>query len=540
MKKILLGAVITLLMVSLGHAETIYTKDGKTIRGKIVDVTKNSIWYEAQGGKVGIPKTSVKNIMNNDGSVSMHSPTYIEIRPSSKEEGVAEIKKDNSILTLDLPAVDLYHTIGTQISSIPYDSMPAINEVIKNGWNEDEQVKSLLVNYAEVIEMFKKATKEPNEGFLFGEKPDEIDLTTPLPNNTKNILVIKLTLAQARFFEFNRQHEKAADNYLAAARFIRQLPGQRFPAMLYSLYQAVCLNIAQPCLIDSLKNKSFSKEYYNQLLEILLSIREKQDFLEKALEEESEIMTNSARMLERGTKEEGKSIAESMSIGMLGKDLAAEDADAYNEMRKIEEEKVNMTEFFDEFYKKIDTYNNELTLLAIVAAKNNNFTEYNNKIENFKKSLEGKVKFAPIYTLKEMLLKRRSPTKIYASFMADAFLIAATPNFSKISTRYHIFYSKLNLFIAAVAVKVYENDNSKLPENLSQLQEKYYQEIPEDSFNSYKPINYKKVGTSFIVYSFGPDRKDDNARIVFAEEKTKEIGFKENISNIKGDLIISI
>ncbi|MFC1808053.1 hypothetical protein ACFL0T_06800 [Candidatus Omnitrophota bacterium] len=86
MKKITTLIYIISFIVALGilcaYAETIHTKDGRTINQRIVQKTKSTIWYEvnlgASGkGKLGILIDDVEKVLDDDGTVSSYSPTYI-------------------------------------------------------------------------------------------------------------------------------------------------------------------------------------------------------------------------------------------------------------------------------------------------------------------------------------------------------------------------------------------------------------------------------------------------------------------------------
>jgi len=64
------------------YAETIYKKDGTTIQGKIASKEEGSIWYElATGGdiveEVSIDLADISKIINDDGTISQYSPTYV-------------------------------------------------------------------------------------------------------------------------------------------------------------------------------------------------------------------------------------------------------------------------------------------------------------------------------------------------------------------------------------------------------------------------------------------------------------------------------
>jgi len=90
MEKKHLSLLAILLLVATGcYAETIYKKDGETINVKIVTETRNTIWYEMGSGRLGISKSDIEKILDDDGNVSHYSPTY-QISELIKQEPVEE------------------------------------------------------------------------------------------------------------------------------------------------------------------------------------------------------------------------------------------------------------------------------------------------------------------------------------------------------------------------------------------------------------------------------------------------------------------
>ncbi len=63
---------------------------------------------------------------------------------------------------------------------------------------------------------------------------------------------------------------------------------------------------------------------------------------------------------------------------------------------------------------------------------------------------------------------------------------------------------------AAVAVERYRLDKARLPRTLDDLVPDYLDAVPLDPFDG-KALRYKKVEKGYIIYSVGPDGKDDGA-----------------------------
>lgn len=71
-KILTVGLIWFMMFITFGYCEVIYTKDGKEIRGKITEITADTIWVEVTTGDIieytGIDKANVQKILNDDGS----------------------------------------------------------------------------------------------------------------------------------------------------------------------------------------------------------------------------------------------------------------------------------------------------------------------------------------------------------------------------------------------------------------------------------------------------------------------------------------
>ncbi len=63
----------------------------------------------------------------------------------------------------------------------------------------------------------------------------------------------------------------------------------------------------------------------------------------------------------------------------------------------------------------------------------------------------------------------------------------------------------------AFALAAYQRDNGKYPATLAALAPKYLANIPEDLFTG-KPLIYRPTETGYLLYSLGPNAKDDAGR----------------------------
>ena len=81
-KKALLVMILigSMLFAVAGYSETIYTKDGQVIQGKIDEIDEETVWVEitTEGDiteYIGIDKIDVEKILNDDGSKYSYSQT---------------------------------------------------------------------------------------------------------------------------------------------------------------------------------------------------------------------------------------------------------------------------------------------------------------------------------------------------------------------------------------------------------------------------------------------------------------------------------
>jgi Tfp pilus assembly protein PilE len=62
----------------------------------------------------------------------------------------------------------------------------------------------------------------------------------------------------------------------------------------------------------------------------------------------------------------------------------------------------------------------------------------------------------------------------------------------------------------AIALERYQREHQTYPETLDVLVPKFLDEIPLDIFTSRDTITYRRTETSFLLYSYGQNEKDDN------------------------------
>jgi hypothetical protein len=83
--------------------------------------------------------------------------------------------------------------------------------------------------------------------------------------------------------------------------------------------------------------------------------------------------------------------------------------------------------------------------------------------------------------------------------------------------------------LAHLASQAYWRDNGQPPDSLTTLAPEYLAEVPTDTFSG-KPLQAKRDGERFVIYSVGPDGTDDGGK-----EVEGPIG-EEN----KGDIVVTV
>lgn len=391
------------------------------------------------------------------------------------------------------PEGTLYKEAESRLANIPTDFKP--DDIIKYGWKENPQLENILKDNKEAINLFKKATLQKSDGFIFGKRPGKLNAFTEIPSYIKKNQLFKLLFVEARMYESRKQYSEAMDDYLAALRFMCHLSRQRFGVMMSTMLNVIDMDMIYPCLKDVLKNNNYAKEDYKHLLDILLLIGNNQDLLKTALEEERDRSKGTLRLIEESAKN-GATFKELFAIN-----------DEQAEKYKIYAVKLNSmldSDFFKKFYKQVDSKDDDFFNIGIIASKNNNLEIYEKKIKEFQDSSEGIETLSNrLYSMLASNTEDKDLKLKVADIEAKIFVSIGVPKFLKVITRYHVFYNKLNILIVSFAVKLYQLDNGALPDNLNQLVPKYLSVVPSDTFNNFEPLSYKKDGNDFIVSSVG-------------------------------------
>lgn len=91
-----------------------------------------------------------------------------------------------------------------------------------------------------------------------------------------------------------------------------------------------------------------------------------------------------------------------------------------------------------------------------------------------------------------------------------------------------------------LALRVYHADRGTYPASLDELAPRYVKTLPTDAFGGDKPFRYRRTLKGFMLYSLGPDYKDDNGRgILDHQGRTPRIPGSSLEPNSLGDIVVA-
>lgn len=439
-------------------------------------------------------------------------------------------RKLNKIAIEYPPEYAYYEKACSKLVNIPRDFYQIVNNALKPDWQGDERAYKLVRENKEAIRLFRIATMQKSEGYIFGKRPKELNFLNETPYFADKTKLSRLTLLEGKISISKKLYRQAEDNYLAHARFILHLSQQKYSILLPQAVQWRCLKDACQCLVKDIQNNIFKKEFYTQLLNILVAVRNNQDFLKSAFGEHLEEVKGAVKVMEELAKD-GASFDELFGLPEISRNkITSKRPIIYHEEKsKIRTMKLD-SQFFSELNKEVDVLVGGLTKAAIVCTRDNNIESFKRKLRHFNITnrllMSYPIKF--LYYWKKLVIEGKSRKLIAADIVAKVFVPISVVN-PKVMDRYHIYHNKLNILILALAVKIYQLENEELPSDLSHLMPKYLKFIPEDTYNNYRPLKYIRSGDEFTIYSFGPDRKDNNGIIEYNEDSKDK----------KGDIIFS-
>ena len=83
--------------------------------------------------------------------------------------------------------------------------------------------------------------------------------------------------------------------------------------------------------------------------------------------------------------------------------------------------------------------------------------------------------------------------------------------------------TQISLLLLRLALRAHRVETGAYPTNLNVLAPKYLAKIPVDSFAQNAPFGYRKVGDSYLLWSVGPDAKNNDGAPILPRGKRKTV-----------------
>ncbi len=373
-----------------------------------------------------------------------------------------------------------------KLSSSSIDLIHAGNGVI------DEKIQAALSDNQEAISLFKKAFRQKSDDIILGKMNEEMGE----PVYFDDMELFGLILAQSYQYMANGQSANVEENLLTALKFINRLSQEKF-GVYANIIRNTCFDIFMPVMTKVIATNSMNRQFYQSSLE-QLNILANQDM--------SHIIKGEKEHILKKIKEE-------------------ED--------KARKEKNYNADFWSEFYRNFEARYNEFFQYQIEAFIKNNPEIYENKVKEIEVQMDKKIasgRTTP-QSIEDLVNASLGDASLAANFLAYQ---GTSLKKNKNIAYYYFELSRIDMLELAVALKLYQLDNNKLPEDLSALSPKYLSEIPGDPFNNFQPIKYKKTDKGYLLYSLGPDREDQNGKINIDPR-----AYSSGNSDGRGDIVFS-
>lgn len=104
-------------------------------------------------------------------------------------------------------------------------------------------------------------------------------------------------------------------------------------------------------------------------------------------------------------------------------------------------------------------------------------------------------------------LPPRARNKILADFLNVGWFQPASLRFNEASAM-----TRLNLLQLQLALRAYQADRGRFPRTLDELSPDYLKSVPCDVFSDGAPFHYQPSTGGYLLWSVGPDTKNDEAR----------------------------
>ncbi len=355
-----------------------------------------------------------------------------------------------------------YQLAGKLMPGVPRgDQIELIKQVLEQGWSEEANV--LLPYIATFRPMFEEIRKGVALDYAMGigwEKGP----ATPIPNFLAAQISAKILCVEGRYFESQGEYQKALDNYMTALTMGRDYSAPE-GTLISHLISIAIESITLKQLHHLVASGNLHRTTLDYVLARLRLIEETQGTSADAFRSEANCWGWYMEQIREKPEEARKTIEDQPYF----KGLSQEEMSALAD--RLEAEHNQLWDFEIQF---IETP----------------------------------------YWERDPEAHKQKREKMIASF--HAMLQGPFRNFHEADVRALVTTSKLRETQLATALAAYKIDKKRYPIRLSALVPDYLKVLPMDPFNGeeyhYKPA---RDGSTYMLYSVGPDRKDEATVVVY-------------------------
>lgn len=472
---------------NIAFAETISLKSGKKIEGKVIEKTDKYIKLDFYGTPITYFIDEIESI---DGQKIVHK------EHSSNNDKKIDLEEMGTSVSGQINAAVIYRESIDNLKGIPDNFIDKAKEVINNGWLAGHSdIRELLLQNQKAIDDFKRASELAYCDFTFG-KTVEKTANAPLPFSGNILMLARLVLLEARFYEKENKMGLALENYISLLRFKNHLDRQVSFVLISQTLGNIVQNLIYAPLTQFIARKDLNLQECKYLQDTLIFMKNNRVGPEKIFEEEREVSRNTIRSMGVEAKRQGN----------------------YDE------------DFYQTLYKEFDDFSEELNKYLMEAAKENRPEIYKERVDAFSNELKTERLKLPLEAFKNLIglpseFRNYTPSRI-AKILASV----GAESYGRIIPRYYINFAKFNILLAAVTVRLYALRNHRTLDSFQELVPDYTLNLPEDPFDDFKPLKFEKRDKGWVIYSFGPDKSDNKANIIHS-------GKDENIDET-GDIVL--
>jgi hypothetical protein len=153
------------------------------------------------------------------------------------------------------------------------------------------------------------------------------------------------------------------------------------------------------------------------------------------------------------------------------------------------------------------------------AVRERRYKEYQSECQELRR------KHSNINDIPKEYLKRALSPKAGGELLGDWLLIIQRPGAWRAQQSIDRTEQSMRNLQIAFALVAHERDNKSYPKTLDALAPKYLPKVPDDLFTG-KPLVYRPTEKGFLLYSFGPDGKDDEGRGTKDEPEGDDIAIR--------------